>query len=151
MALINHAGWRCLCGESDVWLAAGGRGTEHVLINVRETPRALHEDTRASPGTLNSYSAYKLFRCLNNNFRRVSRQFAFVIWTFKSAPVTSAPPVFKTTCKLSQRLLWIFFSNFSSSTLCLCHIAVCGGFSVKRRTETGKGRLSSPVDGRFWW
>lgn len=40
---------RAVCALSQMcdWLLAG-RETEHVLINVSETPRAPHEDTSAS-------------------------------------------------------------------------------------------------------
>ncbi len=75
------------------WLLAG-RETERVLINVSKTPRAPQEDTSSSFGSEVTV-AIEVFRCVNNNFWRDSRQFAFVIWTFKSDVVTSASPCLK--------------------------------------------------------
>jgi len=68
---------RAVCALSQMcdWLLAG-RETEHVLINVSETPRAPHgllTGTQAHRLTLKLYSGYKVFRCVNNNFFRDSR------------------------------------------------------------------------------
>lgn len=116
---------RAVCARSQMcdWLLAG-RETEHVLINVSETPRAPHEDTSASFYS-EVMSGYKVFRCVNNNFLRDSRQFAFVIWTFKSDPVTSASPVFKTTCNWAN-VCYDFFQLqlYRCTTLNLCHTAL---------------------------
>ncbi len=65
-----------------------------------------------------------MFRCANNNFWRDSRQFAFVIWTFKSDAVTSASPVFKTTCN-RDNICYDFFKRQLErcTTVNLCRTA----------------------------